>query len=89
MTIITAVITNNKANKYSIIFLILVFWIINFIEEPKSAHIAIAGTQTNGAVPATNIVAITKFSSLGKKAVAAVSATTQAFGLMNWKSAAS
>ena len=71
------------------IFLIFVFLIINLIEEPKSAHIAIEGIQTNGAVPATNIVAMTKFSSAGKKAVAAVRATTQALGFMNWKSAAS
>ena len=35
----------------------MVFWIINFIEAPKSTHIAIDGIQTNGAVPATNIVA--------------------------------
>ena len=83
MMIITAVTTNNKANKYSIIFLIFVFFIINFIEEPKSAHIQIEGKQTNGAVIATKEVAIKKFSSLGKKAVAAVNATTQALGLIN------
>ena len=83
ITIITAVITNNKANKYSIIFLIFVFLIINFIEDPKSAHKQIEGKQTNGAVPATNIVAIKKFSSLGKNAVAAVSATTHALGFIN------
>ena len=65
------------------------FLIINFIEEPKRAHIQIAGMQTNGAVPATKIVAVIKFSSLGKKAVAAVKATTQALGLINWKRAAS
>ena len=65
------------------IFLIFVFLIINLIEEPKSAHIQIEGMQTNGAVPATNIVAMIKFSPLGKKAVAAVSATTHALGLMN------
>ena len=81
--IITAVITNNKANKYSIIFLIFEFLIINLIEEPKSTHMHIEGKQTNGAVPATNIVATTKFSSLGKNAVAAVNATTQALGLIN------
>ena len=71
------------------IFLIFVFLIINLIEEPKSAHTQIAGMQTNGAVPATNIVAMIKFSPLGKKAVAAVKATTQALGLINWKRAAS
>ena len=82
-TIITAVISNNRANKYSIIFLIFEFLIINLIEDPKSAHIQIDGIQTNGAVPATKIVAIIKFSSFGKKAVAAVNATTQALGLIN------
>ena len=65
------------------IFLILVFLIINLIDEPNRAHIQIEGIQTNGAVPATNSVAMTKFSSLGKKAVAAVNATTQALGLIN------
>ena len=69
------------------IFLIFVFFIINLIEEPKSAHIQIEGMQTNGAVPATNIVATIKFSPLGKKAVAAVKATTHALGLINWKRA--
>ena len=83
MTIITAVIANNRANKYSIIFFIFVFLIINLIEDPKITHIQIEGTQTNGAVPATNIVAIIKFSPLGKKAVDAVNATTHALGLIN------
>ena len=50
--------TNNKANKYSIIFFILVFLIINFIEDPKSAHKQIEGKQINGAVQATKRVAI-------------------------------
>ena len=53
------------------------------MDDPKSAHIQMEGMQTNGAVPATNIVAIIKFSSLGKKAVAAVNATTHALGLIN------
>ena len=48
--------------------------ITNLIEDPKSAHIQIEGKQTKGAVPATNNVARMKFSSLGKKAVAAVKA---------------
>ena len=76
-------ITNNKANKYSIIFLIFVFLIINLIEDPKSTHIQIEGKQINGAVPATKEVAIKKFSLIGKNAVAAVNATTQALGLIN------
>ena len=41
------------------------------------------GKQIKGAVTATKDVAIKKFSSLGKKAVAAVNATTQALGLIN------
>ena len=65
------------------IFLIFVFLIINLIEEPKRTHIQIDGKQINGAVPATNIVAKAKLSSFGKKAVAAVNATTQALGLIN------
>jgi hypothetical protein len=43
----------------------------------------IEGKQTNGAVMATKVVAIKKFSSPGKKAGAAVNATTQALGLIN------
>ena len=65
------------------IFLIFVFLIINLIEDPKMAHIQIDGIHTNGAVPATKIVPTTKLSSLGKKAVAAVKATTQALGFIN------
>ena len=81
--IITAVTTNNTANKYSTIFLILIFLITALIEEPKRAHKQIEGKHTKGAVIATKEVAIRKFSSLGKKPVAAVKATTQAFGLIN------
>ena len=43
----------------------------------------IEGKQTSGAVAATKEVAIIKFSSLGKNAVEAVNATTQALGLIN------
>ena len=59
------------------------FAIINLIEAPKTTQIQIAGMQTNGAVPATNNVAIAKFSWLGKNAVAAVNATTHALGFIN------
>ena len=41
------------------------------------------GKQINGAVIAIKAVATTKFSSLGKNAVAAVNATTHALGLIN------
>ena len=75
--------TNNTANKYSTYFLIFESLIIDFIDEPKIAHIHIEGKQINGAVIATNPVAIIKFSSLGKNAVAAVKATTHALGLIN------
>ena len=59
------------------------FLIINLIEDPKPTQIQIAGMQTNGAVPATNNVAIAKLSWFGKNAVAAVNATTQALGFIN------
>ena len=75
--------TNNIANKYSTIFLTSVFFIKDLIDDPKRAHKQIEGKQTKGAVTATNIVPIIKLSSLGKNAVAAVNATTQAFGLIN------
>ena len=75
--------TNNTANKYSIIFLTFGFLIINLIEDPKTTQMQIAGIQTNGAVPATNNVAIAKFSWFGKNAVEAVNATTHALGLIN------
>jgi len=83
ITIITAVIINNTANIYSIVFLVLVFLIIDFIEDPKIAHKQMDGKQINGAVIVINAVATKKFSSLGKNAVAAVNATTQAFGFIN------
>tara|TARA_B110000438_G_C15698019_1_gene599792 strand:+ start:748 stop:1011 length:264 start_codon:yes stop_codon:yes gene_type:complete len=83
ITIITAVMSNNTANKYSIIFLALVFLITVLIDEPKIAHIQIEGKHTNGAVKTTKEVATKKFSSSGKKAVDAVKATTQALGFIN------
>ena len=89
ITIITAVTNNNIANKYSIIFFVLVFLIINLIDDPKRAHKHVEGKQTKGAVMATKEAAMIKFSSVGKKAVAAVKATTQALGFINWNNAAS
>ena len=65
------------------------FLIINLIDDPKRAHKHIEGKQTNGAVIVTKEVAMIKFSSVGKNAVAAVKATTQALGLINWNNAAS
>ena len=47
------------------------------------AEIGYEGIYISGAVMATKEVAIKKFSSLGKNAVAAVNATTQALGLIN------
>ena len=47
------------------------------------SEIGFEGIYISGAVMATKEVAIKKFSSLGKKAVAAVNATTQALGLIN------
>ena len=64
-------------------FLTLGFFIIFLIEAPKAAQIHIEGKQTNGAVIATKEVATTKLSPLGKNAVAAVIATTQALGFIN------
>ena len=63
--------------------IIAMYYLFDFIEDPKIAHKQIEGKQTNGAVMVTNAVATKKFSSLGKKAVAAVKATTHAFGLIN------
>ena len=54
------------------------------MEDPNKAHKHIEGKQTNGAVIATNDVATKKLSSLGKKAVAAVKATTQALGSVSY-----
>ena len=88
-TIITAVSSNNTAKKYSINFLSFTFLSKDLIEEPKIAHIQIEGKHINGAVIAINAVATKKFSSFGKKAVAAVKATTQALGFINWNNAAS
>ena len=55
----------------------------DFIDDPKRTHMQIEGKHINGAVIATKDVATMKFSSEGKKAVAAVNATTQALGLTN------
>ena len=47
------------------------------------SEIGFEGIYISGAVTATKEVAIKKFSSPGKNAVAAVNATTQALGLIN------
>ena len=60
-----------------------IFLIIVLIEAPKIAHIHIEGKQTKGAVIATKDVAKIKFSSLGKKPEATVTAIDHAFGLIN------
>tara|TARA_B100000427_G_scaffold296745_1_gene276670 strand:- start:9 stop:311 length:303 start_codon:yes stop_codon:yes gene_type:complete len=78
-----AVKTNNIAKIYSVIFLVLVFLINSLKLFPKIAQIHIEGKQTIAAVTTKNIVAITKFSSVGKKPDATVIATVQAFGLIN------
>ena len=81
--IIIAVINSKKANKYSIIFLILIFFINNLIDEPNSAHKHREGKQTSAAVIVVNKIAIIKFSSLGKKPEATIVAIVHAFGLTN------
>ena len=53
------------------------------------AQIQIEGKQTTAAVIVKNIVAIAKFSSVGKKPDATVIATVHAFGLINWNRDAS
>ena len=78
-----AVKTNIIAKIYSVIFLALVF-LINILKLfPKIAQIHIEGKQTMAAVVTRNIVAIIKFSSVGKKPDATVIATVQAFGFIN------
>ena len=78
-----AVKTNKIAKIYSVIFLALVF-LINILKLfPKIAQMHIEGKQTTAAVTIKNIVATTKFSSVGKKPEATVIATVQAFGLIN------
>ena len=50
---------------------------------PKIAHKQIEGKQTRAAVVVKKIVAIKKFSSVGKKAETTVIAIVQALGLLN------
>jgi hypothetical protein len=78
-----AVKTNKIAKIYSVIFLALVFLINNLKLFPKIAQMHMEGKQTIAAVMTRNIVAIMKFSSVGKKPDATVIATVQAFGLIN------
>mgnify|MGYP001366883754 CR=1 FL=1 len=78
-----AVKTNKIAKIYSVIFLALVFFIKILRLFPKIAQMHMDGKQTIAAVITKNIVAIRKFSSVGKKPEATVIATAHAFGLMN------
>ena len=80
-----AVKTNKIAKIYSVIFLALVFFIKILRLLPKIAQIHIDGKQTIAAVITKNIVAIIKFSSVGKKPEATVIATAQAFWVYKLK----
>ena len=62
---------------------------ISSLGNDASQIISTNRQNTNGAVTATKDVAIKKLSSFGKKAVAAVKATTHALGFINWNRAAS
>ena len=84
-----AVNINKIAKIYSIIFFVLLFLINSLKLLPKTAHTHIEGKQTNAAVIVRKAVAIKKFSSEGKKAETTVTAIVHAFGLINWKAAAS
>ena len=59
-------------------------FLINILKLiPKIAQMHMEGKQTIAAVMTRNIVAIMKFSSVGKKPDATVIATVHAFGLIN------
>jgi hypothetical protein len=83
ITIYIEVKNNNNAIKYSIIFFIVLFFMINLIEEPNKAHTHIQGKQTKAAVNVVNKTANNIFSSLGKNPIATADAMAQAFGFIN------
>ena len=77
-------VKNNKnAIKYSIIFFITLFFMINLIEEPKKAHTHIEGKQTKAPVKVVNKTANNKFSSLGKNPIATADAIAQDINHLN------
>ena len=83
-------VKNNKnAIKYSIIFFITLFFMINLIEEPNRAHTHIQGKQTKAPDKVVNKTANNKFSSFGKNPIATAEAIAQAFGFINWNNDAS
>jgi hypothetical protein len=83
ITIYIEVKNNKNAIKYSIIFFINLFFMINLIEEPNKAHTHIEGKQTKAPVKVVNKTANNKFSSFGKNPIATADAIAQAFGFIN------
>jgi hypothetical protein len=81
--------TNKTANKYSIIFFILMS-VTNLLKPlPNKAHKLIVGKHITAAVIVTNATPIKIFSSVGKKPDATVTAIDQALGFINWNKEAS
>jgi hypothetical protein len=75
--------TNKTANKYSIIFFILIL-VTNLLKPlPNRAHKLIVGKHISAAVIVTNATPIKIFSSVGKKPEATVTAIDHAFGFIN------
>jgi hypothetical protein len=75
--------SNNKARRYSIIFLVFTSFTNFLIPLPNKAHKLIVGKQITAAVIVTNNTPTKIFSSVGKKPEATVTAIDQAFGLIN------
>ncbi len=81
MAINIAVKINNKANKYSTINLIVLFFTNSLITDPNAAQGVIESVQITNAVNEIKKIDINKNSSFGKKLAAAILAVVQAFGL--------
>ena len=78
-----AVITNNIASIYSIIFFVLLLLMNNLRLFPKIAQIQIEGKQTTAAVIVRKKSGNIEIFFSRKKADTTVKAIVQAFGLMN------